>query len=112
MHPMTKAQRAQVAQVFRTAKNNLWDGRGTRPIDASRHIAGAVAYASLFTPGVSQSAAVVAAQLVRARLGGSRSVASWLLDVAKVPLVELTPAAVAEYQQRWLDALVAEMEAE
>lgn len=103
----TSKQRKQLAECFRAAKENLWDG--VSKVDLERpYITKFVCHAITRTrlPVV-----VLARTEIARRLAGWNTVACWLGQVAGVPCGELTDdRALQEYRHAWLDSLIAEFE--
>ena len=102
----TPNQRKQMAECFRAAKENLWDGVSEVDLEGV-YITQFVCYAVTRTR--LPVAALACIELSR-RLAGSLTVDSWLRRVAGVSWGELTDLALQEYRHAWLDSLIAEFE--
>lgn len=89
-----------MAECFRAAKENLWDGDGAYTTQFVCH-----AVARTWLPG-----APLARTEISRRLAECVSVVDWLNRVAGVPWGELTDRALQEYRHAWLDSLIAEFE--
>ena len=102
----TPNQRKQMAECFRAAKENLWDGVsevGLEGVYIARFVCNAVMRTRL------PVAALACIELSR-RLAGCLAVDGWLRRVAGVSWGELTDRALQEYRHAWIDSLIAEFE--
>ena len=102
----TTEQRKQLAECFRAAKENLWDGVSKAYLDGvyiPQFICHAITKAGL-------PVAPLAHTEISRRLAGHVTIGRWLNRVAGVPWRELTDRALQEYRHAWLDSLIAEFE--
>ena len=95
-----------MAECFRAAKENLWDGVSKVGIDG--------AYTTQFVCHAVARTRLPVAPLARTeisrRLAGYVTAGNWLNRVAGVPWGELTDRALQEYRHVWIDSLIAEFE--
>ena len=102
----TPKQRKQMAECFRAAKENLWDGVSEVDLEGL-YITQFVCYAVTRTR--LPVAALACIELSR-RLAGCLAVDGWLKRVAGVPCGDITDRALQQYRHAWLDSLIAEFE--
>ena len=102
----TTQRRKHLAECFRAAKENLWDGVSKVDLEGpciTRFVCQAITRTRL------PVAALARTEIAR-RLAGCVTVGTWLSWVAGVPQCELTDRALQEFRHGWLDSLIAEFE--
>ena len=99
----TKAERKELAKIYREAQEYLWNGKGEIPIDKQECICAAILYHRK-TSG-KRRMALAAVGIIMRRLGTWIYVTNWLRMEAGIPNKDLTYPKVQAYRKAWMQEL-------
>lgn len=103
MPKYTKAERKELAKIYREAQEYLWNGKGEIPIDKQECICAAILYYRRASDR--RRMAPEALEIIMHRLGTWIYVTHWLRMEAGIPKKDLTYPKVQAYRKAWMQEL-------